>query len=123
MLDRAALERAFDYIRQRPQIWEVIVTGGDPFLLAPRRIAEIVRTLDQIPHLGVIRFHTRVPVVDPRRVSARAGRGARGGKGGLCGDPCEPPARADAASAGGAAAAEPRRHPVAVADGPVARRQ
>ena len=69
MLDRAALERAFDYIRQRPQIWEVIVTGGDPFLLAPRRIAEIVRTLDQVPHLGVIRFHTRVPVVDSRRVN------------------------------------------------------
>src|SRR6266436_8964255 len=69
MLDHAALERAFDYIRQRPQIWEVIVTGGDPFLLAPRRIADIVRTLDQVPHLGVIRFHTRVPVVDPRRVS------------------------------------------------------
>jgi lysine 2,3-aminomutase len=70
MLDRAALERAFDYIRQRPQIWEVIVTGGDPFLLAPRRIADIVRVLDQVPHVGVIRFHTRVPVVDSRRVSA-----------------------------------------------------
>jgi lysine 2,3-aminomutase len=69
MLDHASLERAFDYIRQRPQIWEVIVTGGDPFLLAPRRVADIVRTLDQVPHLGVIRFHTRVPVVDPRRVN------------------------------------------------------
>jgi lysine 2,3-aminomutase len=69
MLDQAALERAFDYIRRRPQIWEVIVTGGDPFLLTPRRIADIVRVLDQVPHVGVIRFHTRVPVVDPRRVS------------------------------------------------------
>jgi lysine 2,3-aminomutase len=69
VLDQASLARAFDYIRQRPQIWEVIVTGGDPFLLAPRRIADIVRILDQIPHLGVLRFHTRVPVVDPRRVS------------------------------------------------------
>jgi lysine 2,3-aminomutase len=68
MLDREALERAFDYIRERPQIWEVIVTGGDPFLLAPRRLAEIVRVLDRISHLCVIRFHTRVPVVDPRRV-------------------------------------------------------
>jgi lysine 2,3-aminomutase len=68
MLDRGALERAFEYIRERPQIWEVIVTGGDPFLLAPRRLTEIVRALDQIPHLCVIRFHTRVPVVDPRRV-------------------------------------------------------
>src|SRR5215469_12719107 len=34
MLDRSALERAYDYIRQRSEIWEVIVTGGDPFLLA-----------------------------------------------------------------------------------------
>jgi lysine 2,3-aminomutase len=69
VLDQASIARAFDYIRQRPQIWEVIVTGGDPFLLTPRRIADIVRILDQIPHLGVLRFHTRVPVVDPRRVS------------------------------------------------------
>src|SRR5271168_588300 len=68
VLDQASLARAFDYIRQLPQIWEVIVTGGDPFLLAPRRIADILRILDQIPHLGVLRFHTRVPVVDPRRV-------------------------------------------------------
>lgn len=69
MLDRETLERAFDYIRERPQIWEVIVTGGDPFLLAPRRVADIVGALDRVPHLGVIRFHTRVPVVDPRRVN------------------------------------------------------
>jgi lysine 2,3-aminomutase len=69
VLDQASMARAFDYIRQRPQIWEVIVSGGDPFLLTPRRIADIVRILDQIPHLGVLRFHTRVPVVDPRRVS------------------------------------------------------
>jgi lysine 2,3-aminomutase len=70
MLDRVSLERAFEYIRRRQQIWEVIITGGDPFLLAPRRIAEIVRSLDQVSHLAVIRFHTRVPVVDPCRVSA-----------------------------------------------------
>jgi lysine 2,3-aminomutase len=68
MLPPAALRRAFDYIRALPEIWEVIVTGGDPFILAPRRIAAIVRTLDRIAHLGVIRFHTRVPVVDPERV-------------------------------------------------------
>jgi lysine 2,3-aminomutase len=70
LLERPALDRAFDYMRQRPEIWEVIVTGGDPFLLSPRRIAGLVRRLDQIPHLGVIRFHTRVPVVDPRRVTS-----------------------------------------------------
>ena len=69
MLGRAALDRAFAYVRERPQIWEVIVTGGDPFVLAPRRIALIVRALDRIAHLGVIRFHTRVPVVEPGRVA------------------------------------------------------
>jgi lysine 2,3-aminomutase len=69
ILNQSALERAFDYIRQAPGIWEVIVTGGDPFVLAPRRLADIVCTLDQIPHVAVIRFHTRVPVVDPRQVT------------------------------------------------------
>ena len=70
MLRPEGIERAFDYIRGRPQIWEVIVTGGDPFLLAARRIRDIVQTLDRVSHLGVIRFHTRVPVVDPQRVDA-----------------------------------------------------
>jgi lysine 2,3-aminomutase len=70
MLEPAALERAYAYIRERPEIWEVIVTGGDPLVLAPRRLAAIVEALDEIPHLGVIRFHTRVPVVDPGRVTA-----------------------------------------------------
>ncbi len=68
ILAPAALDRAFGYIQEHPEIWEVIVTGGDPFLLSPRRIATIVRRLDAIPHVAVIRFHTRVPVVDPRRV-------------------------------------------------------
>jgi lysine 2,3-aminomutase len=70
MLEPAALERAYAYIRERPGIWEVIITGGDPFVLAPRRLAAIVGALDEIPHLGVIRFHTRVPVVDPGRLTA-----------------------------------------------------
>jgi lysine 2,3-aminomutase len=68
MLGPDELDRAFAYIRERPEIWEVVVTGGDPLLLAPRRIAEIVQTLAAVEHVQVIRFHTRVPVVDPRRV-------------------------------------------------------
>src|SRR6266513_1824779 len=68
LLSSDALAAAFEYIRARPEIWEVIVTGGDPFLLSPRRIAAIVKTLDAIPHVAVIRFHTRVPIADPRRV-------------------------------------------------------
>ncbi len=67
-LDAAELTTALDYIRAKPEIWEVILTGGDPLILSPRRLAEIVQALDAIPHLGVIRLHTRVPVVDPARV-------------------------------------------------------
>jgi lysine 2,3-aminomutase len=68
LLDAADLDRAFAYIEQRPEVWEVIVTGGDPFLLSPRRLGALVRRLERIPHVAVIRFHTRVPVAEPRRV-------------------------------------------------------
>jgi lysine 2,3-aminomutase len=70
-LNEGELAAALDYIHARPEIWEVIITGGDPFLLSPRRIAAITRALEAIPHLGVIRFHTRVPVVAPGRVTPR----------------------------------------------------
>jgi len=71
VLTPVELSAALDYVRARPQIWEVIVTGGDPFLLSPRRLSGIVRALDEIEHVQVIRFHTRVPVADPVRVNAR----------------------------------------------------
>ncbi len=63
------LETAFDYIRQHPQIWEVILTGGDPMILPKPRMAKIISTLDAIAHVDVIRIHTRVPVVDPDRIN------------------------------------------------------
>jgi lysine 2,3-aminomutase len=68
-LDTAEMAAAFDYIRSKPEIWEVILTGGDPLILSPRRLGDIVQALDAIPHLGVIRLHTRMPVVDPARIS------------------------------------------------------
>lgn len=70
VLGRAALDHAYAYIRGRPEIWEVIVTGGDPLLLTPRRITAMVEALAAIDHVQVIRFHSRVPIVDPRRVTA-----------------------------------------------------
>jgi lysine 2,3-aminomutase len=60
---------ALDYIRARPAIWEVILTGGDPFVLSPRRVTEVTEALGQIPHVKILRWHTRVPVVDPARVT------------------------------------------------------
>jgi lysine 2,3-aminomutase len=64
------LETALDYIRSHPAIWEVILTGGDPFMLSPRRLAEILDALEEIPHVATVRIHTRVPMVDPQRIDA-----------------------------------------------------
>jgi len=68
-LSAAELEAALAYIRARPEIWEVILTGGDPLMLAPRRMARLIAELDAIAHVGVIRIHSRVPIVDPQRVT------------------------------------------------------
>ena len=61
---------ALDYIRSHPEIWEVILTGGDPLMLSPRRMAEVMADLAAIDHVKIIRIHTRVPMADPIRVSA-----------------------------------------------------
>jgi lysine 2,3-aminomutase len=68
-LDEAALADALAYIRARPQIWEVVLTGGDPLALSPRRVAQVSRALADIPHVKVIRWHTRLPVAAPERVT------------------------------------------------------
>ncbi len=64
-----ALDRALAYIRDTPAIREVILTGGDPLMLAPRRIAEVTQRLSAIGHVRVLRWHSRVPVVDPARIT------------------------------------------------------
>ncbi|KRA46187.1 lysine-2,3-aminomutase-like protein [Devosia sp. Root635] len=62
------LDAAVGYIADHPEIWEVILTGGDPLVLSPRRLAEIMARLAGIEHVKIVRFHTRVPVVEPERV-------------------------------------------------------
>ena len=68
-LSDAAYRNALGYIRTHKEIWEVILTGGDPLMLSPRRLAEIMADLAGIDHVKVIRIHTRVPVADPARIS------------------------------------------------------
>jgi lysine 2,3-aminomutase len=69
-LSPAQLEAALDYIRARPQIWEVILTGGDPLVLSPRRLRAVMQALRAIAHVKIVRFHTRVPVAAPERITA-----------------------------------------------------
>jgi lysine 2,3-aminomutase len=69
LLTEAELEGAYAYLRARPAIREVILTGGDPLMLSPRRLGTILAALDAIPHLETLRIHTRVPVADPALVT------------------------------------------------------
>jgi lysine 2,3-aminomutase len=68
-LSDAAYGGALDYIRAHGEVWEVILTGGDPLMLSPRRLSQVMRDLAGIDHVKVIRIHTRVPVADPSRIS------------------------------------------------------
>ena len=68
-LSPQGLERALAYIAAHGEISEVILTGGDPFVLTARRAAELTERLASIEHVKVLRWHTRVPVVDPERVT------------------------------------------------------
>ncbi|MDQ7261559.1 lysine-2,3-aminomutase-like protein [Paracoccus sp. PS-1] len=69
-LPEPALAAALDYIARSPAIHEVILTGGDPMVLSARRIAALMARLEAIPHVDIVRFHTRVPVVAPGRIDA-----------------------------------------------------
>lgn len=68
-LSATELAAALAYIRSRPEIWEVILTGGDPLVLSPRRLAEMLGGLRDIAHVKIVRFHSRVPVVDPQAIN------------------------------------------------------
>jgi lysine 2,3-aminomutase len=67
-LSQRIYQNAVDYIRAHNEIWEVILTGGDPLMLSPRRLSEIMADLAAIDHVRIIRLHTRMPVADPTRI-------------------------------------------------------
>jgi lysine 2,3-aminomutase len=62
------MDVAIGYIAAHPEIWEVILTGGDPLVLSARRLEEMMLRLRDIAHVKIVRFHSRVPVVEPERV-------------------------------------------------------
>jgi lysine 2,3-aminomutase len=77
LLTDAELRAAYRWFAARPEIREIILTGGDPLMLSPRRLASIVRELSAIPHIEILRIHTRVPTTDPTRVSAELAEALR----------------------------------------------
>jgi lysine 2,3-aminomutase len=64
-----ALDKALSYIRSTPSVWEVVISGGDPLIMSTRRIRYIMEQLNGMGNVGVVRFHTRVPVVKPEAIT------------------------------------------------------
>ncbi|HEY6257389.1 MAG TPA: lysine-2,3-aminomutase-like protein [Xanthobacteraceae bacterium] len=73
-LSGAALDAALAYIRDHPEIWEVILTGGDPLILSARRLAGVMDALSLVDHVKVVRIHTRVPVAAPDLITPALAR-------------------------------------------------
>ncbi len=80
VLSPRALYAALDYIAAHPEIWEVILTGGDPLMLAPRRLADVTARLSGIDHVKILRWHTRMPIADPERISPALVRALKSSK-------------------------------------------
>lgn len=67
--ERDQVRAGIDYIRRTPQIRDVLLSGGDPFVLSDNYLDSILTELDRIDHVEVIRIGTRTPVVLPYRIT------------------------------------------------------
>ncbi|MBW1955246.1 MAG: KamA family radical SAM protein [Deltaproteobacteria bacterium] len=66
---RMDVEEGLRWIREHEEIRDVLITGGDPFILSDDKIDYLIRKLREIPHIEMIRFGTRTPIVLPQRIT------------------------------------------------------
>ena len=66
---RMDVDEGLQWIAEHEEIRDVLVTGGDPFILSDDKIEYVIRKLREIPHLEMIRFGTRTPIVLPHRIT------------------------------------------------------
>jgi lysine 2,3-aminomutase len=66
---RAEFEMQIEYLKRTPQVRDVLLSGGDPLVLAPKILEEILARLREIPHIEIVRIGSRVPVFMPMRVT------------------------------------------------------
>lgn len=64
-----AYDRQLAYVASTPQVRDVLLSGGDPLMMAPRVLEDLLRRLREIPHVEVIRIGSRVPIFLPQRVT------------------------------------------------------
>ena len=76
-LDKHTLAEGLGYIRAHPEVRDVLISGGDPFLLPTEKLRTLVSELRAIPHVEMIRIGTRVPVCNPFRVDEALARALR----------------------------------------------
>ncbi|HFB2048887.1 MAG TPA: L-lysine 2,3-aminomutase [Hyphomicrobiaceae bacterium MAG_BT-2024] len=69
VLDAETISKALDYVANTPQLEELIVTGGDPFVLSAKHIKDFTKRVTEISHIKKLRWHTRVPILTPERIS------------------------------------------------------
>jgi EF-P beta-lysylation protein EpmB len=67
------LESAIAYIDSKPEITEVILSGGDPLMLSDSALVKIIQQLEQIKHLQRLRIHSRMPIILPARINQELG--------------------------------------------------
>ncbi|MCK4269925.1 MAG: lysine 2,3-aminomutase [Methanogenium sp.] len=67
--DRETIEKGLDYIREHPEVRDILLSGGDPLMLPDEYLDWILTELRAIPHVEVIRIGTRMPVVLPYRIT------------------------------------------------------
>ena len=77
MLAPGRLDAALAYVAAHPEIWEVILTGGDPLVLSARRLGAVIARIAAIDHVKIVRLHTRLPVVAPDRITPSLVRALR----------------------------------------------
>ena len=66
---KGILPKVITYLSQQPEVSEVILSGGDPLMLADTKLAQWYHALEAIPHIHTIRLHTRMPVLIPQRIT------------------------------------------------------
>lgn len=71
ILSQQELNSALKYIENNNEIFEVILSGGDPLVMHPDKLREIINRLSNIEHIAVIRIHTRLPMASPEKVTEK----------------------------------------------------
>lgn len=65
------IEKAIEYIRKKPEIRDVLISGGDALLISDSKLEQIIKKIRAIPHVDIIRIGSRVPVVMPQRITPK----------------------------------------------------